>query len=496
MSLMKKHPNIYEINTRVWLKKLQSHNTNISLSQIPDDYWLKLKKLGMDYVWLMGVWETVPASVDKYCFTPGLMEEYKNALPDWKKEDVIGSPYAINNYKLNPILGVHEELYSLKKQLNYLELKLILDFIPNHFHADTELLKSNPEVFLKANNELQSNDALTYYKAEVVNEYFAHGKDPNFAAWQDTVQVNYFSSEARNHMIEQLISLTEICDGVRCDVAMLVSNDVFKRTWHKVIKSTGLQEPESEFWIDAIKRVKSKNKRFIFLAEVYWNMEWILQQQGFDYTYDKSLYDRLKKHNASSIIEHLKADINYQSKSVRFIENHDEQRALPVFGEAKSKAAAIVLSTIPGMHFFNDGQFEGKTIKLPVQLEREPAELINTGIENFYTKLLETVKTIDTVRFNWELMECSPSGEDDSTYKNFIAFKWYDKQIIYVIITNYSKEKSYCRLKLDTNHNSGKVSISDKLNNYVYERKAEELSTLGIFIALSQFESHFFEIKL
>ena len=30
-----------------------------------------------------------------------------------------------------------------------------------------------------------------------------------------------------------------------------------------------------------------------FIAEVYWDLEWTLHQQGFDYTYDKRFYDHL-----------------------------------------------------------------------------------------------------------------------------------------------------------------------------------------------------------
>jgi len=54
-----------------------------------------------------------------------------------------------------------------------------------------------------------------------------------------------------------------------------------------------------------------------------------LQQQGFDFCYDKKLYDRLEHGPAESVRLHLCADMDYQERLVRFIENHDEPRPLP-----------------------------------------------------------------------------------------------------------------------------------------------------------------------
>ena len=98
-----------------------------------------------------------------------------------------------------------------------------------------------------------------------------------------------------------------------------------------------------------ISAVKKKHKGFLFVAEAYWDLEWELQQQGFDFCYDKKLYDRLEHSNAESIRLHLCADLSYQGKLVRFIENHDEPRAATSFPEAKQRAAALTMATLPGM---------------------------------------------------------------------------------------------------------------------------------------------------
>ena len=68
----------------------------------------------------------------------------------------------------------------------------------------------------------------------------------------------------------------------------------------------------------------------LFMAEAYWDMEWTLQQQGFDLCYDKRLYDRLLHDPADSVRGHLQAE-RLPGGLIRFIENHDEPRARPAF---------------------------------------------------------------------------------------------------------------------------------------------------------------------
>ena len=102
-------------------------------------------------------------------------------------------------------------------------------------------------------------------------------------------------------------------------------------------------------------------------------MEWALQQQGFDYCYDKRLYDRLAHEGAASVRGHLQADRAYQERLLRFIENHDEPRAATALGE-RHRAAAVVMSTVPGGRLYHDGQFEGRREHIPVFVDRAPDE--------------------------------------------------------------------------------------------------------------------------
>lgn len=487
---MNYNPSIYEINTRVFLKRFGS---GIKVVEVPDEIWKQLADKKFDYIWLMGIWQTCHSSVAKYCFEDDLIKNYNRALRNWQKEDVIGSPFAINVYEINESFGSIDNLLSLKEKLNSMGIGLILDFIPNHFNAETGLLKTNPDLFLPVDKESFLRDPHTYYQPDKdLEQYFAHGRDPFFPAWQDTVQVNFFSAHARDYLTDVLIQLTDICDGVRCDMAMLALNNVFKNTWSGIISKNNYEQLQTEFWADAIQKVRSKRKDFIFIAEAYWNLEWELQQLGFDYTYDKSMTDRLKSGYALAVREHLLAEKDYRIKSLRFIENHDEERAFTAFGKEKSKAASIIINTIEGMRFFYDGQFEGKRIKLPVQLGTEPHEHPNSEMIEFYSRLFHVTANDIFKMGSWSMLETNTSWEGNTTFKNMIAYQWVLNNRKRIVIVNYSDVISTCRLKFDLTGYPEEFEMEDLFNNQKYIRSAEEVVSSGLYVELRPWQAHIF----
>ncbi|NND07558.1 MAG: glycosidase [Saprospiraceae bacterium] len=354
-----KNPITYEINTRSWIKQFGAH---AKLTDVPTEYWRDLRSKGVDLVWLMGVWETTKSSIEKYCFHPDLVKAYDRISPEWTKDDIYGSPYAIEDYQVSSHLGKNEDLGGIRSVLHENNMGLILDFIPNHFNAESSLIHKHPDVFLQASKEQFERDSFTIYQSR--DRYFAHGKDPYFPAWTDTVQINYSVQEAHLFMTERLHMLSEFCDGVRCDMAMLILPEIFEKTWHDL---SHLNAPEA-FWKTVIPTIKEQNPEFIFIAEAYWDTQWQLQQMGFDYTYDKKLMDLLRSRSNHDIKAHLSGDLTYQEKSVRFIENHDEDRSLLELGEGRSRMASVMMSTLPGMKLFYDGQWEGRRMRIPVQM--------------------------------------------------------------------------------------------------------------------------------
>lgn len=483
-----------EVNTRIWIKRF---GKNTLLSEIPAEYIEKLSTLGIEILWLMGVWKTSSKLAEKCCFGSEAVTEYTKALEDWKKADVIGSPFAIDDYILNPELGVERDLLILKEKLNKKGIKLFLDFIPNHLGADSSLINSHPDIFLKTDQESYLRDPYTFYEYKNNNTiYIAHGRDPFFPPWTDTAQLNFFEEKTRDFLIEKLIYISTIADGVRCDMAMLPLNNVFFNTWSGPLSKSGYKKPADEFWQTAIKKTKQNNKNFIFLAEAYWDLERELQKLGFDYTYDKTLMDKIVNHDIPAIRAHLNSDQEFQLKSVRFIENHDEPRAARNLGIPKSLAAAVIISTIQGVHFYYDGQFEGKKIKLPVQLGREPLERISREVLEFYNNLLRITNNNIFKYGNWQLFYPEFVDPNDNTNENILAWQWELENDFRIIIINYSDVVSRCRIKLDMETKTHKIRFEDLLTSKIYQRSAKEIKSPGLFIELKEYQSHIFSVSL
>ena len=237
-------------------------------------------------------------------------------------------------------------------------------------------------------------------------------------------------------MLGELGRIARQCDGVRCDMAMLVLPEVFERTW-------GISAPP--FWPRATEAVRAKVPGFLFLAEVYWDLEWTLQQQGFDYTYDKRLYDRLEEGHARPVREHLFAGLDFQDRLARFLENHDEPRAAATFAPEVHRAAAILTFLTPGLRFFHQGQREGKRVRIPVHLGRGPDEAAEPVIAAFYDGLLECLKDPAFRDGDWQLLECRPAWDGNGTWDSFVAFSWTgpDEQRRLVAV-NYAGHQSQC----------------------------------------------------
>lgn len=487
---MLNNPKLYEINIRVWIKRF---GPTAKISDIPKDYWLRLKGKGIDFVRLMGIWKTCRANIDSTCFTPELVKQYNAALKDWTKNDVIGSPHAIDEYRVNPDLGTEEDVIQLKKILNEIGIALILDFVPNHFGSTSEILKNHPEIFLTVSEEIYRAEPHTYFTVpEHPGLYFAHGRDPFFPAWSDTAQVNYFNPSARDFMAGTLQRISNFCDGVRCSMAMLILNNIFGNTWRGAADPDKYPENSEEFWTMAIKDIKMFNPGFLFVAETYWNLEKTMQGLGFDYTSDKVLYDKLKNNSASEIKGHLTADLTMQQKSVRFIEKSEEERAIKTFGHDKSMAAAVITATIPGLMLYQDGQWEGKNNKIPLQLGREGKSQPHPKIVKFYEKLLKI--TGDRVFKDgiWNLLACNKAWDDNNTNVNMLSWRWKLGIRNTVVVVNYSDINSQCRLKFDVNIGDDRILLNDLMGDKIYVRAIDEFLEKGLFIDLPSYQSHVF----
>ena len=282
-------PSLYQINTRVWLTELsRTLGRPATLDDIPDAELDRLAELGFDWIWFLSVWQTGPGAQQVSRNNPEWRREFQETLPDLREEDIAGSGFAITGYTVHQNLGGDAALARLRERLRKRGLKLMLDFVPNHMGLDHPWIEDHPDYFIQGTEHDLASAPQNYtrVKRQGGDLILAYGRDPYFSGWPDTLQLNYANPATQEAMIGELVKIAGQCDGVRCDMAMLVLPDVFERTW-------GQRAPL--FWPTAIQRVREHVPGFLFMAEVYWDLEWTLQQQGFDYAYDKRLYDRLRE---------------------------------------------------------------------------------------------------------------------------------------------------------------------------------------------------------
>jgi hypothetical protein len=294
------------------------------------------------------------------------------------------------------------------------------------------------------------------------------------------LQLNAFQPGLRKAVVETAAGIADQCDGVRCDMAMLVLNNIFQRTWGA--KAGAM--PGTEYWEELIPATKAAHPDFVFIAEAYWDLEWELQQKGFDFCYDKRLYDRVVHENAESVRGHLNADVNYQGRLLRFIENHDEPRAAAEFIAGKDRAAAVLTATLPGARLFYDGQFEGRKVRLPVFLSRLPDEPLNRSLQEFYEELLASLRGPLLREGSWRLCPCS-GWPDNLSYQNLLAWCWESSNERRLVVINLSSNTVQGRVQVPWSDLVNlQWTLSDPLANVEYVRDGSEMMSPGLYVEL------------
>ncbi|HKF06966.1 MAG TPA: alpha-amylase family glycosyl hydrolase [Candidatus Sulfotelmatobacter sp.] len=487
-----KQPVIYQINAWAWLTYLESkHRSKFDLGSIPSSEWDALKDIHIDGVWFMGVWARSPAGRKISIENPDLNRNYRAILPDFSEADVSGSPYSIRSYDVEPRLGGRKALAIARQELASRGLSLLLDFVPNHVAPDHSWLTEHPNFFVQGDAESLRADSKAFF--EVDGAIMARGRDPFFPPWPDTAQLNAFDPGLRSAAVATLNDIASQCDGVRCDMAMLMLNKVFAGTWASRVNSAST----SEYWTDVINSVHKQHPGFAFIAEAYWDLEWELIQNGFDYCYDKRLYDRLVHDSAEAVHAHLLADIDYQLHMIRFLENHDEPRAAAVFPPYKNRAAAVALMTLPGAKLLHEGQMEGYRKHLSVHLGRRPVEPIDEELRTFYRKLLNLVRGIDLRRGTWRL--CEQEGwPDNQSFHNIVSWCWESAGGRYLVAINLSDWNGQARIRTPWSDIRGqKLCFDDLLSGESYSpRDGTETVDQGLYVALAPWAFNLMSVEV
>ncbi|MEP7289858.1 MAG: alpha-amylase family glycosyl hydrolase [Chloroflexota bacterium] len=490
--LIRRNPSVYEINTWVWLTDLSSRfERTVTLGDVPSEALDEIAAWSPDVVWMMGVWQRSPHGRAIALSHPDLQFEYQRVLPNFRDEDIVGSPYAVYRYVVDGHLGGPDGLAAFREQLQQRGIALLLDYVPNHVAVDHHWTVDCPDCLVRGTEEDLALRSSFYFHTAENNLIFAHGRDPYYPPWTDTAQVNAFSPDARAQSLATVQSIANQCDGVRCDMSMLLVNRIFSNLWN-------MESPHTEFWHDLIPAVKEEHPGFVFMAEVYWEMEAELQSLGFDYTYDKRLYDRLLHESVHIVRDHLYAASTYQRRMVRFIENHDERRAQESFGYERSMAAAALTMLLPGAKLYYDGQFEGRRIKLPVQLGVRPKETPNEPLKTFYAKVTAELSHAVYHDGTFMMLGTQPILSHDESHENLFAFAWALDDEWRVTVVNYSDREAKGRIMLPRPSMAGMTTwiFTDALNpENALLYGGDDLLTSGLPIDLPAYGAYLFAVS-
>jgi hypothetical protein len=481
------HPLVYEVNTWAWLAGLsRPAGHHVHLGTVPPEEWDRIAALGFDTVWLMGVWERSPAGVAIALSDDTLMASFRAALPDLTEADVVGSPYCIRRYVVDDHLGGPDGLAAARAALAERGLRLLLDFVPNHVAPDHPWALEQPELFVRGDDGDLARDPASFVR--VGDHVLARGRDPFFPAWPDVVQLNAFDPGLRAAATWTLGDLGRQCDGVRCDMAMLMLEDVFERTWGE----RAGRRPERDYWAEVIPAVRRSHPGFTFVAEAYWDREWDLMQQGFDYCYDKRLYDRLAHEDADSVRRHLGGDLDYQRRLLRFVENHDEPRAAATFPPARQRAATVTTLTQAGMRLVHQGQETGAKVRLPVFLGRFPDEPVDEDLARFHRSLLDALDDPTFRDGEWRLARVS-GWDGNQTARNLVAWAWTGESR-WLVVVNLSAASSSGHVATGWDDLRGQtLRLVDPMAWTTFERTGDDLAG-GLYVSLDPWQWHLLRV--
>ena len=459
-------PLLYEAFARVWLAESGAR----SLAEVSDEVLDRLA--GFDYLWLMGVWTLGTVGPEIARHHEGVGRDLDAMLPGWTAADVVGSPYAIARYAVDPGLGGDAALAVLRGRLAARGIRLILDFVPNHTARDHHWIRETPELYVHETDGT-----------------IACGQDPYFPAWTDTAQLDHRVARTRDRLIATLLAIAERADGVRCDMSMLVLPEIFARTWAQRPPAPNEPLATGDFWAAAIHAVRTPHPDFTFIAEAYWDLEARLQRLGFDFTYDKALYDRLLHGDAAAIRAHLAADLEYQQRSVRFVENHDEPRIAHELSPPRRAAALVIAMTVPGMRFIHDGQIEGRRVRTSVHLGKRVAEEPDPAAVALHATLFALLRRPALREGAFRALAATGS---------IVAHRWEHPHGSVIVAVNYAETEATAAFPVELHGIEGRgVVLHDLMTGVDYPRDGTELVDphRGLFVKLAPWQAHIFTVS-
>ncbi len=477
-----RHRLLYEINTAHWLDAWRIKlGATVTLAQVPGSAWDAIAKQGADAVWLMGVWKRSPAAAQVVREHASFASD-RTFFADAKPEDLAGSAFAVADWSVDPRFGGEAALRKVREELRKRGLALYIDWVPNHVAPDHPWATQHPEWCIRGDDADLARDPVSFIR--VGNAVLARGRDPFFPAWADTVQLDANAPGLRKAAGAALANIATLCDGVRCDMAMLMLPDVVERTWGTRASPVG----DGTYWSAVIGAARRANPKFTILAEAYWNREADLVAVGFDGCYDKNLYDALVHHDAHAVRHAIAATPG--EVAVRFLENHDEPRAAATFPAERLHAAGIVVATLPGTWLFHAGEEHGHRQRAPVTLMRGGREKDNVSIARWW-RSVTMLRQLPALDGQFAIAPCHGWSDNPST-GNLLAWTWTSAQQRLLVVVNYSPWRSQGRVRLPWNDLANRELLFDEplVSGRGLLRNGDELASDGLYVDLKPWSWH------
>ena len=420
------YPLLYEVYARAALTaRARALGRAATLDDVPDADLDRLAALGFDWVWLLGVWQTgaAGATVSRSSRTGGANSSRR--CPTCAEEDIRGSPFAIAGYT------VHERLRrrrgagaAARRACASAGLRLMLDFVPNHTALDHPWVDEHPEYYVHG-----SEDDLAR-EPQQLSRAWRHGTG-RARCWPTAATRTSPAGPTRCSSTTATAGLREAMIGELARHRRAVRRRALRHgdaaAARRLRADLGRSPRRTPFWPDGDRGASGRgHPDFVFMAEVYWDLEWALQQQGFDYTYDKRLYDRLRDGTRGPVRDHLRADRTFQDRSARFLENHDEPRAAATFPPEVHAAAAVVTFLSPGPALLPRGAVrgpQGAHLDPPRPPAREP---VDRGAAGLLRAAAGGPAAARGARRRWRLLDAAAAWDGNDSWDGFIAFAWGD----------------------------------------------------------------------
>ena len=335
--------NVYEVNVRQFTQE----GTLASFSKHLD----RLKEMGVQTLWFMPL----------------------NPISKKDRKGTLGSYYAVASFNtFNPEFGTMEDWNDLVKEIHKRDMKVIIDWVPNHTGADHPWITSHPEFYIQDST----------------------GQAAVAFDWDDVRQLDYKNTILQDSMINAMKQWLETgIDGFRVDVAWNVP---------------------AEFWNKCIPQLKSVNADIFMLAE---GDKAYLSKSGFDAVYPWSMFKMMTKvakgEKTALVLDSINTvnDTLYAGGTIQlyFTSNHDENswnksdfQTFP--GAAHAPFAVFTQTMVNSVPLVYSGQ-EEPVLRALEFLKKILSDLININVQNFIKHCLSCGQKIQRYRLTHRLQK-------------------------------------------------------------------------------------------